>query len=229
MSETKSLGKRSEPEESGQIDSLKQLAELPALEDLTLGNNPITKIDSLCLYVNKLKVLKIMSCPVVECPKTISYMSALTTLQLSNTEITNVPDTIGELINLTNLDLSCNQKLTCLPVSIGKLKKLAHLNISHCKELKELPLQLRDCTELLDIFSIENSIDIIPNALSRLPKIVEILVSVDAEGNKLNELKSKQITDEKVYLLLWLRKSEVKIPEDLLDGLIKHIDDSNNK
>jgi Leucine-rich repeat (LRR) protein len=166
----------------------------------------------------KLSSLKIYNCPVAECPATINRMVNLTVFVLSGTDIKSIPSEIGELLKLTTLDVSSNANLASLPSSVGNLANLEHLTISQCKSLSRLPEDIRRCEKLVDIISIGNSIDIIPCVLSRIPAIKEILISEAA--NKLEELAQRQLVDEKVTMSLFLQKSNVRLPMEVIQSLV---------
>lgn len=124
---------------------LPNLSGIPALSDVDLSDNRLSKVDGLT-GVNTLVLNKNLftDLPKLNTPNTLLYLSMnnnpvknmlainshvnLQTLSLQSASLTSIPATIDKLQQLKKLDLSGNQ-LFFVPTNILSLSKLEYLDI----------------------------------------------------------------------------------------------------
>jgi Leucine-rich repeat (LRR) protein len=128
------------------------LAELPALESLAIGDNPLAGT----------------------IPPAVTALTRLRELYVHELELETVPDALGDLGELRTLDLGHN-RLTGLPATIGRLTSLETLYLGATdNRLSAIPGWIGELRELQELRLYRNSLTALPPAVDRLTKLREL-------------------------------------------------------
>ncbi|KAF7847296.1 LOW QUALITY PROTEIN: hypothetical protein BT93_L3111 [Corymbia citriodora subsp. variegata] len=175
---------------------------LENLAVLELSGNNITKDRGgwhQIMVAKRLKVLKLLDCPllrktpkflaisslerlILRCnqlgkiDKSIGFLQHLDYLEIFSQELSVLPHLIGNLVNVKHLILSC-WELQKLPDSIGQLESLLELDVKHTS-VRELPYSIGNLGKL-KIFMIPNGyLKKLPNSFGRLQSLVKLDLSL---------------------------------------------------
>lgn len=163
----------------------KSLFSLPNLQQLRVLNcDRLQSIPEEIGQLAKLTLLEIMQNPqLTDLPKEIGHLTALQQLTLRKNHLTELPHEIGNLQNLLELEVS-EEHISQLPQEIGQLASLHNLSLRGAKRITRLPqevmqlspaiLDLKDCTNLIDIAFIEHFKDLQALNLSGLSQITRL-------------------------------------------------------
>nr|KJB62998.1 hypothetical protein B456_009G448200 [Gossypium raimondii] len=183
----------------------KNIFELPNLNLLNLGGNPVLNLDPLKLNrSNNLEHLDLswMS-PTTEFIDSVDNLQALKYLDLSgnfffqglSVSITNLssleqliisgandfgglPDLMGNLVSLKFLDLSFSDLSGPVPISLGNLLQLTYLDLSGNKLSGQIPLSILNLTQLEYLEISNNCLEgSIPDDVTAFPNLISLALS----------------------------------------------------
>ena len=171
-----------------------ELVSLPALEELDVSDNAITRLPEIH-KLTKLKVLNAMNNEIEEFP---AIPSSLVILGLKGNRIETIgEDVFGRATSLEQLYLTDNA-IAALPAGISKCRKLRKLQLSHNK-LTSVPDSLADLPHLELLRLAVNDLHDLPERLLRSPS----LAWISLQGNPMTDSRlrlvntSTRIIDER--------------------------------
>lgn len=145
-----------------ELDSLKNLSILTALEKLTLDVCELSCVDDVLACVN-LHTLELHENSIEQLSQDINQLSKLKHLSLHCNCLEELPLSIVDLTNLEWFSLHCNY-LQELPTNFGNLTALQRLSL-HCNQLTTLPLSFSNCTNIIALSLFSNKLESIDGSI----------------------------------------------------------------
>ena len=196
-----------------------EVLNMPQLEELLIGHNPISKLPDNLESLKNLKSLSINSTQIKEFPSDLSALESLETIGLDHNEFKKVPDPILTLPSLTRLRLN-NNKLTDLKFIDERLEGLESIYL-YSNDLKQIDCEIENLKSLKELLIFGNQIDSIPDCIGSLTNLEKLEIwsnpikYVSPELQKLTNLKSMRmekdnLTEERMEQIReWLPNTEI--------------------
>ena len=192
----------------------KQILSIKALEDLTIGHNPITEISPDINKLKRLKSLTLNATNIKEIKTDLSNLDSLEHFDFSDNETSFLPDQVKNIPNLTWLLLNDN-KFQDISFIDARLQKLEMLYL-YTNKIKKISVEIKLLPNLKELVIFDNQIDSIPDCISALTNLERFEIwnnpikYISPEIKKLQKLKEMRIDDDylteqdKQNLKIWL-------------------------
>lgn len=196
-----------------------EVLNMPQLEELLIGHNPVSKLPNNLESLKKLKRLSINATQIKEFPSDLSALESLETIGLDHNDFKKVPEPILTIPNLKRLQLN-NNKLTDLKFIDERLGGLESIYL-YSNELKQIDCEIVHLKSLKKLLIFGNDIDSIPDCVASLTNLEQLEIwsnpikYISPEIQKLTKLKSMRIerdnlTEEQMEeLRKWLPNTEI--------------------
>ncbi len=196
-----------------------EVLNMPQLEELLIGHNPVSKLPDNLESLKNLKRLSINATQIKEFPSDLSALESLETIGLDHNEFKKVPEPILTIPNLKRLGLNNNQ-LTDLKFIDERLQGLESIYL-YSNELKQIDCEIENLKSLKELLIFGNEIDSIPDCIASLTNLERLEIwsnpikYVTPEIQKLTKLKSMRmekdnLTDEQMEeIRKWLPNTEI--------------------
>jgi Leucine-rich repeat (LRR) protein len=196
-----------------------EVLNMPQLEELLIGHNPVSKLPDNLKSLKNLKRLSINATQIKEFSSDLSALESLETIGLDHNEFKKVPESILTIPNLKRLGLN-NNKLTDLKFIDERLKGLESIYL-YSNELKQIDCEIENLKSLKELLIFDNEIDSIPDCIASLTNLEKLEIwsnpikYVSPEIQKLTKLKSMRIekdnlTEEQMETIRkWLPNTEI--------------------
>lgn len=195
------------------IEECEKLEELPRdignlinLQFLSLQSTGIKKLPESVYFLSKLKVLRIMACPLDELAEEIGNLGQLRELLLHEIDIKRVPESICQIKELQRLGITYCCNVTALPCDLGDLTNLKSVQFCYTR-IEFLPVSLAKLATIHTLYAVvefSNSIGWLKDFVN-LKEIlcIEGLENINSvEDARLADLKSKPYIRE--LFLSWI-------------------------
>lgn len=196
-----------------------EVLNMPQLEELLIGHNPVSKLPDNLESLKNLKRLSINATQIKEFPSDLSALESLETIGLDHNEFKKVPEPILTIPNLKRLGLN-NNKLTDLKFIDERLEGLESIYL-YSNELKQIDCEIENLKSLKELLIFGNEIDSIPDCIASLTNLEKLEIwsnpikYVSPEIQKLTKLKSMRmekdnLTEEQMEeIRKWLPNTEL--------------------
>lgn len=196
-----------------------EVLNMPQLEELLIGHNPVSKLPDNLESLKNLKRLSINATQIKEFPSDLSALESLETIGLDHNEFKKVPEPILTIPNLRRLGLN-NNKLTDLKFIDERLEGLESIYL-YSNELKQIDCEIENLKSLKELLIFGNEIDSIPGCITSLTNLEKLEIwsnpikYVSPEIQKLTKLKSMRmekdnLTEEQMEeIRKWLPNTEI--------------------
>lgn len=196
-----------------------EVLNMPQLEVLLIGHNPISKLPDNLDGLRNLKRLSINATLIKEFPSDLSALENLESIGLDHNDFKNVPEPILTIPNLKRLKLN-NNELTDLKFIDKRLEGLESIYL-YSNELKQIDCEIKNLVNLKELLIFGNEIDSIPDCIGSLTNLEKLEIwsnpikYVTPEIQKLTKLKSMRmekdnLTDEQMEeIRKWLPNTEI--------------------
>jgi Leucine-rich repeat (LRR) protein len=196
-----------------------EVLNMPQLEELLIGHNPVSKLPDNLESLKNLKRLSINATQIKEFPSDLSALESLETIGLDHNEFKTVPEPILTIPNLKRLGLN-NNKLTDLKFIDERLEGLESIYL-YSNELKQIYCEIENLKSLKELLIFANEIDSIPDCIASLTNLEKLEIwsnpikYVSPEIQKLTKLKSMRmekdnLTEEQMEeIRKWLPNTEI--------------------
>lgn len=196
-----------------------EVLNMPQLEELLIGHNPVSKLPDNLESLKNLKRLSINATQVKEFPSDLSALESLETIGLDHNEFKKVPEPILTIPNHKRLGLN-NNKLTDLKFIDERLEGLESIYL-YSNELKQIDCEIENLKSLKELLIFGNEIDSIPGCIASLTNLEKLEIwsnpikYVSPEIQKLTKLKSMRmekdnLTEEQMEeIRKWLPNTEI--------------------
>lgn len=196
-----------------------EVLNMPQLEELLIGHNPVSKLPDNLESLKNLKRLSINATQIKEFPSDLSALESLETIGLDHNEFKKVPEPILTIPNLKRLGLN-NNKLTDLKFIDERLQGLESIYL-YSNELKQIDCEIENLKSLKELLIFDNEIDSIPDCIGSLTNLEKLEIwsnpikYVSPEIQKLTNLKSVRmekdnLTEEQMESIRkWLPNAEI--------------------
>ncbi|HPF11199.1 MAG TPA: hypothetical protein PLP62_07090 [Flavobacteriaceae bacterium] len=196
-----------------------EVLNMPQLEELLIGHNPVSKLPDNLESLKNLKRLSINATQIKEFPSDLSALESLETIGLDHNELKKVPEPILTIPNLKRLGLN-NNKLTDLKFIDERLEGLESIYL-YSNELNQIDCEIENLKSLKELLIFGNEIDSIPDCIASLTNLEKLEIwsnpikYVSPEIQKLTKLKSMRmekdnLTEEQMeQIRKWLPNSEI--------------------
>lgn len=196
-----------------------EVLNMPQLEELLIGHNPVSKLPDNLESLKNLKRLSINATQIKEFPSDLSALERLETIGLDHNEFKKVPEPILTIPNLKRLGLN-NNKLIDLKFIDERLEGLESIYL-YSNELKQIDCEIENLKSLKELLIFGNEIDSIPDCIASLTNLEKLEIwsnpikYVSPEIQKLTKLKSMRmekdnLTEEQMEeIRKWLPNTEI--------------------
>jgi hypothetical protein len=196
-----------------------EVLNMPQLEELLIGHNPVTKLPDNLEFLKNLKRLSINATQIKEFPSDLSALESLETIGLDHNEFKKVPEPILTIPNLKRLGLN-NNKLTDLKFIDERLEGLESIYL-YSNELKQIDCEIENLKSLKELLIFGNEIDSIPDCIASLTNLEKLEIwsnpikYVSPEIQKLTKLKSMRMEKDNLtveqmeQIRKWLPNTEI--------------------
>lgn len=197
----------------------KEILNMPQLEELLIGHNPVSKLPDNLVALKNLKRLSINSTLIKDFPEDLTALENLETIGLDHNEYKKVPEPILTIPNLKRLLLN-NNKLTDLQFIDKRLEGLESIYL-YSNQIKQIDCEIENLTSLKELLIFDNEIDSIPDCIGALTGLEKLEIwsnpikFVSPEIQKLIQLKSLRmekdnLTEEQMEAIRkWLPNAEI--------------------
>lgn len=178
----------------------KQILSIKALEDLTIGHNPITEISPEIYNLKRLKSLTLNATNIKDIKTDLSKLDSLEHFDFSHNETSFLPDQVKNIPNLTWLSLNDN-KFQDISFVDQRLHKLEMLYL-YSNEIKTISAEIKLLSNLNELLIFDNQIDSIPDCISAFSNLEKFEIwnnpikYISPEIKKLQKLKEMRIDDD---------------------------------
>jgi Leucine-rich repeat (LRR) protein len=196
-----------------------EVLNMPQLEELLIGHNPVSKLPDNLESLKNLKRLSINATQIKEFPSDLSVLESLETIGLDHNEFKKVPAPILTIPNLKRLGLN-NNKLTDLKFIDERLEGLESIYL-YSNELKQIDCEIENLKSLKELLIFGNEIDSIPDCIASLTNLEKLEIwsnpikYVSPEIQKLTKLKSMRMEKDNLTekqmeeIRKWLPNTEI--------------------
>lgn len=196
-----------------------EVLNMPQLEELLIGHNPVSKLPDNLESLKNLKRLSINATQIKEFPSDLSALENLETIGLDHNEFKKVPEPILTLPNLKRLKLN-NNNLTDLNFIDRRLEGLESIYL-YSNQIKQFDCEIENLVNLKELLIFDNEIDSIPDCIGSLTNLEKLEIwsnpikYVSPEIQKLTKLKSMRmekdnLTEEQMEeIRKWLPNTEI--------------------
>lgn len=196
-----------------------EVLNMPQLEVLLIGHNPVSKLPDNLGSLKNLKRLSINATLIKEFPSDLSALENLESIGLDHNEFKIVPESILTLPNLKRLGLN-NNKLTDLKFIDERLEGLESIYL-YSNEIKQIDCEIENLKSLKELLIFDNEIDSIPNCIGSLTNLEKLEIwsnpikYVSPEIQKLTNLKTMRMEkdnlteDQMEAIRKWLPNAEI--------------------
>ncbi|NEV95070.1 hypothetical protein G3567_13075 [Psychroflexus sp. YR1-1] len=196
-----------------------EVLNMPQLEELLIGHNPVSKLPDNLESFKNLKRLSINATQIKEFPSDLSALESLETIGLDHNEFKKVPEPILTIPNLKRLGLN-NNKLTDLKFIDERLEGLESIYL-YSNEIKQIDCEIENLKSLKELLIFDNEIDSIPDCIGSLTNLEKLEIwsnpikYVTPEIQKLTNLKTVRmekdnLTEEQMESIRkWLPNAEI--------------------
>lgn len=191
-----------------------EILNMPQLEVLLIGHNPISKLPDYLGGLKNLKRLSINATLIKEFPSDLSALENLESIGLDDNEFIKVPEPIMTIPNLKRLKLN-NNNLSNLQFIDNQLKGLESIYL-YSNEIQQIDCEIENLKSLKELLIFDNEIDSIPNCIGSLTNLEKFEIwsnpikFISPEIQKLRNLKSMRLekdnltTEQMEELKKWL-------------------------
>lgn len=196
-----------------------EVLNMPYLEELLIGHNPVSKLPDNLESLKNLKRLSINATQIKEFPSDLSVLENLETIGLDHNEFKKVPESILTLPNLKRLKLN-NNDLTDLKFIDRRLEGLESIYL-YSNQIKQIDCEIENLVNLKELLIFDNEIDSIPDCIGSLTNLEKLEIwsnpikYVTPNIQKLTKLKSMRmekdnLTEEQMEeIRKWLPNTEI--------------------
>lgn len=196
-----------------------EVLNIPQLEVLLIGHNPISKLPDNLNGLKNLKRLSINATQIKAFPPDLSVLENLEEIGLDHNEFKKVPEPILTIPNLKRLVLN-NNKLTDLTFIDKRLEGLESIYL-YSNELKKIDCEIENLRSLKELLIFGNEIDSIPDCIASLTNLENLEIwsnpikYVTPEIKKLTKLKSMRMEKDNLTekqmndIRKWLPNTEI--------------------
>jgi Leucine-rich repeat (LRR) protein len=196
-----------------------EVLNMPQLEELLIGHNPVSKLPDNLESLKNLKRLSINATQIKEFPSDLSALQSLETIGLDHNEFKKVPEPILTIPNLKRLGLN-NNNLTDLKFIDERLQGLESIYL-YSNEIQQIDCEIEHLKHLKELLIFGNKIDSIPSCIGSLTNLEKLEIwsnpvkYVSPEIQKLTKLKSMRmekdnLTEEQMEAIKkWLPNTEI--------------------
>jgi Leucine-rich repeat (LRR) protein len=196
-----------------------EVLNMPQLEELLIGHNPVSKLPDNLDGLKNLKRLSINATLIKEFPSDLSAFVNLESIGLDHNEFKKVPEPILTIPNLKRLGLN-NNKLTDLKFIDNRLEGLESIYL-YSNEIERIDCEIKNLKSLKELLIFDNRVDSIPDCIGSLTNLEKLEIwsnpikYVSPEIQKLTNLKSMRmekdnLTDEQMEeIRKWLPNTEI--------------------
>jgi Leucine-rich repeat (LRR) protein len=196
-----------------------EVLNMPQLEELLIGHNPVSKLPYNLESLKNLKRLSINATQIKEFPSDLSALESLEIIGLDHNEFKKVPEPILTIPNLKRLGLN-NNKLTDLKFIDERLEGLESIYL-YSNELKQIDCEIENLKSLKELLIFGNEIDSIPDCIASLTNLEKLEIwsnpikYVSPEIQKLTKLKSMRMEKDNLTekqmeeIRKWLPNTEI--------------------
>lgn len=196
-----------------------EVLNMPKLEALLIGHNPVSKLPENLESLKNLKRLSINATQIKEFPSDLSALENLEAIELDHNEITKVPEPILTLPNLKRLKLN-NNDLRDLKFIDRRLERLESIYL-YSNQIKQIDCEIESLVNLKELLIFDNEIDSIPDCIGSLTNLEKLEIwsnpikYVTPNIQKLTKLKSMRmekgnLTEEQMEeIIKWLPNAEI--------------------
>ena len=149
-----------------------EIFDMPQLEELLIGHNPIEKLPDNLERLSQLKRLSINNTLIRDFPEDLSALKELESIGLDHNELVEVPEAILTLPKLKRLKLNDN-KLSDVAFLDERLSELESIYL-YSNSITQLNCQISYASNLKELLIYDNEIDSIPDCIGIL-KNLEVL------------------------------------------------------
>ena len=196
-----------------------EVLNMPHLEELLIGHNPVSKLPSNLESLKSLKRLSINTTQIKEFPSDLSALEYLETIGLDHNEFKKVPEPILTLPNLKRLKLN-NNDLTDLKFIDRRLEGLESIYL-YSNQIKQIDCEIENLLKLKELLIFDNEIDSIPDCIGSLTNLEKLEIwsnpikYVTPDIQKLTKLKSMRMEKDNLTegqmeeIRKWLPNTEI--------------------
>lgn len=196
-----------------------EILNMPQLEELLIGHNPVFKLPDNLESLKNLKRLSINSTLIKEFPSDLSALENLETIGLDHNDFKKIPEPILTIPNLKRLKLN-NNELTDLKFIDERLEGLESIYL-YSNEIKQIDCEIENLQNLKELLIFDNKIDSIPDCISSLTNLEKLEIwsnpikYVSPKIQRLTNLKSMRmekdnLTEEQMEAIRkWLPNTEI--------------------
>lgn len=196
-----------------------EVLNMPQLEVLLIGHNPVSKLPENLDGLKNLKRLSINATLIKEFPSDLSALENLESIGIDHNQLKKVPKSILTIPNLKRLKLN-NNLLTDLKFIDKRLERLESIYL-YSNKLKQIDCEIENLVNLKELLIFGNEIDSIPDCIGSLTNLESLEIwsnpikYISPEIQKLKNLKSmrmekENLTDEQMIVIKkWLPNTEI--------------------
>lgn len=196
-----------------------EVLNMPQLEVLLIGHNPISKLPDHLNGLRTLKRLSINATLIKEFPSDLSTLENLESIGLDHNDFKNVPEPILTIPNLKRLKLN-NNELTDLKFIDKRLEGLESIYL-YSNQIKQIDCEIENLVNLKELLIFDNEIDSVPDCIGSLVNLEKLEIwsnpirYVTPDIQKLTKLKflrmeKDNLTEEQMEeIRKWLPNTEI--------------------